>query len=59
MMYSQDCERMQPLVGNSDSDYEDDYATGYKTREEAERAGLKHPYASVLGFEVFSMDDCV
>jgi hypothetical protein len=57
MMYSQDGEKMQPLIGNADDDYEDEYATGYKTRREAEQAALKHPYASALGFEVFSMED--
>jgi len=57
MMYSQDGEKMMPLVGNPEQDYEDDDPTRFETEEEARYKANRHPYASSLGYEVFSMDD--
>lgn len=56
MMYMQDGEHMQALVGNDEYDHEDDLATGFATYAEAEVVAETHPYASLLGYEIFSME---
>jgi len=56
MMYSQDGKTAM-VITDGENEYDDNAVKFWATEKEAREAMNKHPYASKLGYEVFSMDE--